>query len=161
MTASRTLSREISLPDLEATAALAGRLAAVTRPGDVILLRGELGAGKTAFARAFIAARAGAPIEAPSPTFTLVQAYDLPDGSIWHFDLYRVEAPDEVDELGFDEALAGGIVLVEWPERLGGRLPPGALILGLDFAGQQGARLAHLEGAGDWPERLQGLLSDG
>src|SRR5947207_3065485 len=95
---------ETVLPDPAATAALAGRVAPLARRGDVVALRGDLGSGKTAFARAFIAARAGRPVEVPSPTFTLVQTYELPDGAIWHFDLYRLERPDDAIELGIDEA---------------------------------------------------------
>src|SRR5512147_2050849 len=118
-------SRAFDLPDLAATEALARRLAAVARTGDVIALHGDLGAGKTTFARAFIQARAGAAGEAevPSPTFTLVQIYDLPSGAIWHFDLYRLTAAGQVWELGFEEALATAITLIEWPERLAALLP--------------------------------------
>src|SRR6266704_6126905 len=86
------------LPDEAATAALAAGIAALARPGDVIALKGELGAGKTSFARAFIRARGG--VEAvPSPTFTLVQVYELPGGPIWHIDLYRLRDPEEAWEL--------------------------------------------------------------
>ena len=113
----------ISLPDPAATARLAVRLAAVARPGDVIALHGTLGMGKTAFARAFIRRLADAEEEVPSPTFTLVQSYDTEAGTIWHFDLYRLTKPQDVWELGLEDALAGGIVLIEWPERLGTELP--------------------------------------
>ncbi|HEY2541330.1 MAG TPA: tRNA (adenosine(37)-N6)-threonylcarbamoyltransferase complex ATPase subunit type 1 TsaE, partial [Stellaceae bacterium] len=90
----------VNLSNEAATAALAARLAAIARPGDVIALRGELGAGKTAFARAFIRARNSADEEVPSPTFTLVQNYEAAGGAIWHFDLYRLTAADEIWELG-------------------------------------------------------------
>ncbi len=109
----------LALPDQAATEVLAVRLAAVLRPGDLIALGGDLGAGKTTLARALIRAAAGAEIEVPSPTFTLVQVYDLPIGAVWHFDLYRLSGPDEVIELGWDEARAEGVALVEWPDRLG------------------------------------------
>ncbi|HQT64398.1 MAG: tRNA (adenosine(37)-N6)-threonylcarbamoyltransferase complex ATPase subunit type 1 TsaE [Acidocella sp. 20-57-95] len=109
------------------TAALAGKLAARARPGDVLLLSGPLGAGKSAFARAFIQARSGNPtLEVPSPTFTLVQSYELPDIIIWHYDLWRLTGPDALHELAWDEAQAG-IMLVEWPERLGNMCPAQAL----------------------------------
>src|SRR5271170_7579662 len=114
---------ETGLPDAAATAALAARLATLARPRDVVALRGTLGSGKTSFARGFIAARAGRALEVPSPTFTLVQTYDLPAGTIWHFDLYRLVRPDDAIELGIDEAFASGINLIEWPERLGDLLP--------------------------------------
>jgi tRNA threonylcarbamoyladenosine biosynthesis protein TsaE len=113
-------------PDEAATEALAAKLAAPARPGDILLLSGPLGAGKTAFARAFIRARAADPtLEIPSPTFTLVQTYDLPT-PIWHYDLWRLSGPAALEELAWDEAQAG-IVLVEWPDRLGALTPPQAL----------------------------------
>src|ERR1043165_7946856 len=110
------------LPDERATASLAARLAALARPGDVIALNGELGAGKTSFARAFIRAR-GADEDVPSPTFTLAQAYELPDATVWHFDCYRLRDPEEAWELGIEDAFREGISLIEWPERLGTLLP--------------------------------------
>jgi tRNA threonylcarbamoyladenosine biosynthesis protein TsaE len=113
-------------PDEAATEALATRLAARARPGDFFLLSGPLGAGKTAFARAFIRARAADPmLEIPSPTFTLVQTYDLPT-QIWHYDLWRLAGPAALEELAWDEAQSG-IVLVEWPDRLGALTPAQAL----------------------------------
>jgi tRNA threonylcarbamoyl adenosine modification protein YjeE len=108
------------------TEAAARQLAATLKTGDTVLLQGDLGAGKTVFARALVRALAGdSALDVPSPTFTLVQTYDTPRGTIWHFDLYRLEDPDEIHELGWEEALAGGIVIAEWPERLGGRKPDG------------------------------------
>jgi len=126
-----TASLDLALPDLAATAALAARLAAVARPGDVVALHGTLGMGKTTFARAFIRRLADAEEEVPSPTFTLVQSYDTPAGVIWHFDLYRLDRPEDVWELGFEDALYDGITLVEWPERLGDALPARRLDLHL------------------------------
>src|SRR5579871_3208575 len=114
---------ETALPDPTATARLAAGVAPLARIGDVVALHGALGSGKTSFARAFVAARAGRVIEVPSPTFTLVQTYDLPNGPVWHFDLYRLERPDDAIELGIDEAFADAISLIEWPERLGALLP--------------------------------------
>jgi len=149
----------IDLPDENATAALAARLAALARPGDVIALKGELGAGKTSFARAFIRARGGGEA-VPSPTFTLVQCYDLQGGAVWHFDLYRLRAPEEAWELGIEEAFAEGIALIEWPERLGVLLPSRRLLVALDFAAKPGARRATLSGAGDWAPRLAALAAE-
>src|SRR5271170_6643453 len=146
------------LPDAAATAALAARLAPLATVRDVVALRGTLGSGKTSFARAFIAARAGRAVDVPSPTFTLVQTYDLPDGPIWHFDLYRLTRADDAIELGIDEAFATGISLIEWPERLGDLLPAQRLDLRLDFAA--GGRRAVLEAGDGWPTRLAGLAGD-
>ncbi len=110
-----------------ATQALAARLAAALRPGDTVLLDGPVGAGKSAFARAAIQAlqaQAGqAPEPVPSPSFTLVQEYRAGDTAIWHADLYRLTDPDELTELGLDEAYETAIVLVEWPALLGSATP--------------------------------------
>jgi tRNA threonylcarbamoyladenosine biosynthesis protein TsaE len=143
----------LALPDLAATEALAARAARLARPGDALLLEGSLGAGKSAFARAFLRAAAGEPgLEVPSPSFTLVQAYDLPAGTAHHFDLYRLSGPDELEELGWEEA-RDGIVLVEWPQRLEYLAPADALRLRLD-PGEGDARIATLSG---WAGRLAAL----
>ena len=114
----------MSLPDESATERLGATLAERLRVGDVVGLKGDLGAGKTTLARAIIRAAAGdRELIVPSPTFTLVEVYETPRGSFWHFDLYRLEAAEQVYELGWEEALAEGIALVEWPERLGKLLP--------------------------------------
>ena len=144
------------LPDEEATAALAARIAALVRPGDVIALKGELGAGKTTFARAFIRARGGGEA-VPSPTFTLVQVYEIGDIPIWHFDAYRLRDPEEAWELGIEDAFRDGISLIEWPERLGKLLPAGRLQIILFDTGPPNARRAALDPGGDWAERLSGL----
>lgn len=108
------------------TAALAAGLAASARSGTLYALSGDLGAGKSVFARGFVRALMG-DIDVPSPTFTLVQIYEAPGAPLYHFDLYRLEQPEEVLELGWDEALADGICLVEWPEKAGDFLPPSAI----------------------------------
>lgn len=143
---------QITLENLAATEALAARLARHARAGDALLLEGPLGAGKSALARGFLRAAAGDPaLEVPSPTFTLVQSYDLPGGmTAHHFDLYRLGGPDGLLELGWDEARAG-IVLVEWPERLGRLTPGGALRIHLTPGAHEEARIAHLIG---WEGRL-------
>ena len=106
------------------TEKLAEKLAQITAGNFMYLLYGDLGAGKSVFCRSFIRTLAGKDIDVPSPTFTLVQTYELSDMIIWHFDLYRIEQPDEVYELGWEEAVSDGISLVEWPERLGNIVPP-------------------------------------
>lgn len=136
---------DIDLPDLSATEALAARLAARVRPGDAILLEGPLGAGKTAFARAFLRAATGnAGLDVPSPSYTLVQTYDTPLGPIHHFDLWRLDGPGAIVELGWDE-LTCDIVLVEWPERLGDLKPQGALEITISTTGEH-SRVASLSG---------------
>jgi len=128
------------LPNEQATEALGATLAARLKPGDVVGLKGDLGAGKTTLARAIIRAAAADPdLIVPSPTFTLVEVYDTPRGSYWHFDLYRLDDPQQVYELGWEEALAEGIVLLEWPERLG-RLLPQHLSVTLELASDDGRR---------------------
>lgn len=146
------------LPDEAATAALAARLAALARPGDVIALKGELGAGKTAFARAFIRARGGGE-DVPSPTFTLVQVYELGDAAVWHFDAYRLRDPDEAWELGIEDAFRDGISLIEWPERLGALVPRQRLEITLAQGRNPSARRALIDPGGDWEARLAGLAA--
>jgi tRNA threonylcarbamoyladenosine biosynthesis protein TsaE len=145
----------IALPDEAATASLAARCARLARPGDALLLEGPLGAGKSAFARAFLRAATRDPeLEVPSPTFTLVQSYELPSDSLLgatahHFDLYRLSGPEELGELGWEEAREG-VVLVEWPERLGWLRPSDALTITLAPADAPDARIATISG---WPDR--------
>jgi tRNA threonylcarbamoyladenosine biosynthesis protein TsaE len=148
---------ETALPDPTATARLAARVAPLARIGDVVALHGALGSGKTSFARAFVAARAERVIEVPSPTFTLVQTYELPNGPVWHFDLYRLDRPDDAIELGIDEAFTDAISLIEWPERLGALLPADRLDVRLSFAGS--GRRAVLEAAPAWQARLADLAA--
>ena len=113
------------------TAALAAKLAGGLGSGDVLCLHGNLGAGKTLFARALIRAIADDPdLEVPSPTFTLVQTYDTLAGPVWHFDLYRIEEPEDIYELGWEDAVAEGITIVEWPERLDFLAPANRLEIG-------------------------------
>lgn len=144
----------LMLPDAGATEALGARLAGVVRAGDVVTLSGPLGAGKTSIARGLLAAL-GLDGEAPSPTFSIVQPYAPPETRlpVMHVDLYRIDDPNEVDELGLDEARADGLLLIEWPERAPGRWPD-ALALALDFAPDGGRSLTATVPAaweGRWP----------
>jgi len=145
------LLRALDLADETATRALGAALAPVLRGGDILRLEGDLGAGKSTLARGLIAALTGAR-DAPSPTFTLVETYDGPDFALWHFDLYRLEAPEDVWELGLEDALDGGLALIEWPERIAGLLPDGALTVQLEVAGA--ARAAQFQGDATWKTRL-------
>lgn len=152
----RVLTRR--LDDETATARLGAGLAALARPGDALLLEGPYGAGKTTLARAFLRAASGdASLVVPSPSFTLVQSYPLPSGTIaWHYDLWRTEGEAELAELGWDEARRG-IVLVEWPERLGTARPEEALGITISpVPGDASAREARLAG---WPGRLGSLAA--
>ncbi len=141
--------------DEAALRAAGGRLAAVARPGDAILLAGDLGAGKTTLARGFLEAL-GYVGEVPSPTFTIVQTYDPPELRlpVWHVDLYRLDGPEDLDELGLDEARMDAVLLVEWPERMGAMAWPDALALAIEGSGAQPRRLtARVPAAweGRWP----------
>lgn len=137
-------SLQIPLPTEEDTSRLGEQLAAILQPGDTVLLEGAIGAGKTHLARALIRARLGRAEDVPSPTFTLVQTYAAPGAEVWHADLYRLTHPDEVWELGLDDAFATALCLVEWPDRLGHHVPDKALRLTLSTLGA--GRLATLTG---------------
>lgn len=136
---------KLQINDMTATESLAKRIAATLQPRDVLLLFGDLGTGKTALTRAMLQALDPSIGEVPSPTFTLVQTYDTPKGMIYHYDLYRLKSSDELDELGWDEALSDGIAIVEWPERLGARVPKRVKKVHLTL-GDDGSRSAVMEG---------------
>lgn len=142
----------LQLTDEAATAALGAQLAAVLRCGDIVRLSGDLGAGKSTLARGIIRELTGAD-DAPSPTFTFVETYDAPDFRVWHFDFYRLEKPEDVWELGLEEALEDGAVIIEWPERAEAFLPDGALNVRLDIAG--GMRQASITAGRQWKARLE------
>lgn len=151
---------QLTLPDPAATSALAVGLARLARRGDVLALAGELGTGKTFLARAFLRAL-GERGEVPSPTFTLVQIYEIPDAPpIYHFDLYRLSGPEELREIGLEEALAEGICLIEWPDRLGPYAPDDRLEVRLVHAGGD-ARRAALIAHGNWRQRLLAFSGGG
>jgi tRNA threonylcarbamoyladenosine biosynthesis protein TsaE len=132
------------LPDAAATTALACALAPRMTPGDTVLLQGQLGAGKSHFARALIRTRLGPDgdgAEIPSPTYTLVQSYDAPGGEIWHADLYRLSDPQEIVELGLDLAMDDAICLIEWPDRIAPDWPEAAVCLRFEMlSGAQDGR---------------------
>ena len=141
----------IDLENAAATEALGAALAPLLRAGDAICLSGDLGAGKSTLARGLIAARTGAR-EAPSPTFAFVETYEAADLSLWHFDLYRLEAPGDVWELGYEDALEDGAALIEWPERIGALAPENALSLRLEIEGER--RIAVIKADESWAMRL-------
>src|SRR3954469_1908562 len=136
------------LKDEAATARLGAAIARRLRTGESVCLSGPLGAGKSTLARALIRALTTRDEDVPSPTFTLVQFYEGPGLKIAHFDLYRLTSPDEAYEIGLDEALDDGAAVIEWPERLDGRLPADRLDveIGLKVAGRE----ARLTAYGSW-----------
>ena len=142
--------------DLKGLKNLAVKLAGLCHEGDVLFLRGDLGAGKTQFAKFFIQSRLGADTDVPSPTFTIVQTYDDTDADteIWHFDLYRIEGENEIEAIGFDEARQYGISLVEWPDRLGRHAPAQYLNIHIGINADE-TRSVELEPIGrHWQNRL-------
>jgi tRNA threonylcarbamoyl adenosine modification protein YjeE len=144
----------VTLKDEAATEALAARIAKRLTPGDIVALSGDLGAGKTTFARGVLRAL-GVKERVPSPTFTLVQSYETPSVTVHHFDLYRVEKASDLMELGFDDALSGGAALVEWPERgLPKEAAREALYIALTVM-ENGVREARITG----PERWRFVLA--
>jgi tRNA threonylcarbamoyladenosine biosynthesis protein TsaE len=142
------------LPDAEATARLGAALAVALKPGEAVCLSGPLGAGKSTLARALVRSLTTAHEDVPSPTFTLVQFYET-KGTLGfplaHFDLYRLERADEAFEIGLDDALEQGAAVIEWPERLGGRLPDDRLDIEIAFDGE--GRRARVVPHGAWKGR--------
>jgi len=139
------------LADEAATAELGARIAGLLRPGEAVCLSGPLGAGKSTLARALVRALTTPTEDVPSPTFTLVQFYDGPRLKVAHFDLYRLSNPDEAYEIGLDEALDDGAAVIEWPERLAGRLPEDRLDVEIALEGS--GRSARLTPHGAWEGR--------
>ena len=155
-----TAPPSITLKSPQETSDLAARLGAVLRCGDVLLLDGPIGSGKTHFARALIWSVMDQPEDVPSPTFTLVQVYDTRIGEVWHSDLYRLSAIEEVEELGLTDAFDTSVCLIEWPEKLGVIQPESALTLGFqaDSADQDTRHLTFSWTDPKWAKRLEAAL---
>lgn len=152
-------TKQLSSPD--ATCAFARAMAPLLHAGDVLLLSGGVGAGKTHFARCLIQALLPAPEDVPSPTYTLVQTYPGTTAEIWHADLYRLSDPFEVIELGLTEAFSDAICLVEWPDRLADMAPKTALCLALEPGEEDDQRLLRLSWSdANWNDRIKGLCHD-
>lgn len=154
--AEEPLLTSLALADAEATSDLGRRFARILHAGDVLLLEGPIGAGKTHFSRALIRARLGRDDDVPSPTFTLVQTYDTKP-EIWHADLYRLIHPDEVYELGLEDAFSTAICLIEWPDRLGSERPEHALTLRFRPTPDGESRAVDFYGPLIWEPRLKAL----
>ncbi len=153
------LHHTLSFATENETAAFGAALAPLLGPGDVLLLEGEIGAGKTHFARSLIKARlasAGVDEDVPSPTYTLIQTYDDRICEIWHADLYRLSDPAEYLELGLDEAFETAVCLVEWPEALGPFRPDHALTLAFEIGRDPQRRTVQVRGPkGRWEKTLR------
>lgn len=160
MLATKQAAAMFEVSSLADTESLAARLGALLRAGDVVALSGDLGSGKTAFARGLIRALLGSDTDVPSPTFNLVLTYELDDTLLWHFDLYRLERPDDAFELGIEDAFATGISLIEWPDKLGAMLPADSLRVSLKAGDEPDSRVIDMSGLGDWPARLKSLIGD-
>lgn len=152
------LTLTLPLADEAATARLGAAVARHLRAGESVCLMGPLGAGKSTLARSLIRSLTTPDEEVPSPTFTLVQTYETQRFPLAHFDLYRLGGPDEVYEIGLEEALEEGAVLIEWPERLEGRLPADRLDIEIAFDGE--GRQARLTPYGAWTDRAGTLTFD-
>ena len=139
------------LPDADTTTRLGAAVAAALKPGEAVCLTGPLGAGKSTLARGLVRALTRPDEDVPSPTFTIVQFYDGLHWPLAHFDLYRLERPEEAFEIGLDEALEDGAAVIEWPERLGGRLPADRLDIDIAMMGE--GRTARLAAHGAWEGR--------
>ena len=162
LTAPRGASFTVTLPDEEATRRFATDLAGALEPGDLVTLSGDLGAGKTTFTRALIRHLAGDDaVEVPSPTFTLVQNYELPRFTLVHADLYRVGSAAELAEIGFDDLPDGAVVVMEWPDRAAGALPADRLDIAFTLApgAAPGVRQIRYTGYGTFAARAERIAT--
>ena len=153
----QSLTHHSNSPD--ETCAIARGLAGGLKPGDVLLLSGDVGAGKSHFARCLILASLPQPEDVPSPTYTLVQTYEGPECDIWHADLYRLSDVAEVDELGLFQAFDDAICLVEWPDRIDGHAPSSALSVAITPGPHEDARTLQFTWTSDrWSDALKGMV---
>lgn len=148
----------IILHSLEDTDKFAAALIPHLKTGDVIELQGDLGAGKTTLAKSIISQLSDSEVQVTSPTFNIVQLYDAPEFTIWHFDLYRLKSAVELFEIGIDEALDQGLCLIEWPEIAESILPQEKLIINLS-CGKENERVLSLEGYGKWSELIRKIIN--
>jgi tRNA threonylcarbamoyladenosine biosynthesis protein TsaE len=147
------------ISDPQETADIAIRLGSELLPGEVLLLSGDIGTGKTHFARHLIQSLQDVPEDVPSPSFTLVQSYETHLGEVWHADLYRISSPAEAEELGLSDAFDTSICLVEWPDRLGEAVPPDALFVQFDLGDKETDRVLTFNWAASrWAKRLKAAI---
>ncbi len=154
----------LKIADEASMVACGARLAHLLDAGDVVRLEGNLGAGKTVLARSIIQSLHPDEKDVPSPTFPLVQLYEGAEKPVWHFDLYRLEEPEEVWELGLEDALEAGITLVEWPDNAGSALPLAALTIEIELTGEVSRKLIFGTGANthnSWLQRLSSINAHG
>ncbi len=154
---------KLELPNLSATQHLGTFLADGLTAGDVIALSGQLGAGKSSLARSIIVSANPNEIDVPSPTFSLVQTYELADKTpLWHLDLFRIENPEDAMQLGLEDAFVDAVCLIEWPDRLKSLLPKSALLIHIYLANDDnsdGIRFADITAPPDWSGRLQAIIA--
>jgi len=147
---------EVTLKNISETENLAKKIASLVKIGDLITLDGDLGTGKTSFARFFIRSLTNNKEEIPSPTFTLMQSYDTPNFPIHHIDLYRINSTAEVIELGIEESFDNGVSLIEWPKLAEPIFPSSYLAIELSFL-ENDIRLAKINSFGNWIDRIKAL----
>ncbi len=148
-----------TLHNLDDSKAFAKKLGTLLVPGDVVLFKGDLGAGKSTLIRSLIQSLCGESTDVPSPSFTLVQTYEAPSFEIWHFDFYRLEDPEEIFELGIEEAFQSGVSLIEWPERLGSLVPKNHLLIEITQGLNDDERFLTLIPTDLWYARANALIS--
>ena len=148
--------KKIEIKNEAETQSLAKQIGDILEVKDFVALRGDLGAGKTSFSRSLIRSLGQDDQDVPSPTFTLVQFYELPKFTLWHFDLYRIKHPEEIYELGWEDACHEGVVLTEWPENLGNLIPEDRIEIEIFFTGKDEERIVTIKGLGAMEERLNG-----
>lgn len=152
------MSFQVDLRGLQDTKSLARYIASISKVGDVLLLKGNLGSGKTAFTRFFV----GSLVDdayVSSPTFSLVNVYDGSRYEIWHYDLYRVKHREELRELGIDDALSNAITVIEWPELIEESISNDGVVVSLQSSGESDARTANLTLLGRFSERAEEVRS--
>ena len=154
---------QLELPDLSATQKLGTLLADGLTAGDIISLSGPLGAGKSALARSIIVSANPNETDVPSPTFSLVQTYELADGTpLWHLDLYRIQTPEDAMQLGLDDAFVDAVCIIEWPDRLKNFLPKSTLSIHLYLACDDdvdGVRFVDITAPLNWSERMRAIFA--